>query len=603
MNTGLPLIAWAVYLAGITAMQRLTGAAWSDAVVLDPAVAESWLLRIGVVIPTTMAGLALAYVVPAWPWAQRRFAGDRLAALAAAVVAAVLSHAIGTTLLKVAGVTITRPVLLGLIACTSIVWIAAARRVPSAAMPPLRAGVIISMVVGAGVWLLWDKIALEAFSGDGMEAFALASSLNTAVFPTWDLELTDIGPWTWHLAHPPVTAFVHHPAVVLLGAAEGTVRSVHVLALAAGMAATLCWLPRRESNHSSSLHELAVVALWLPTTVCALYYSGLDAFSDLGKCGELLVLLGGLSAGALVMRGHGRLALIVAVLTCGLRWYAPMYMLAGAGAFAAVGLIRWRQAASLAAAVVTLAAVAGGVFVAVGQWPLVTAQFEYEHLGLLAGAPAYRASLPVILAHLWLYSAGLLPLLVLTPWWDRTGRALALVTLAYTVFTLRSTLVASHFLTPIALLPGLAALRHVAQRVGDRGWVVSGIAAAVLATAVLWPSDPRIVTAPRDLGRQTCLVAPTEPAAVALARAVLPELLADTTADVGPHVLAWYAADHDDGRCYFLATRAADGTPHLTLRGGDAHRPVVDGPTPSLRLRWLRRVLTGPAVDQGEDER
>jgi hypothetical protein len=591
---------WLVYLAGVTATQYVTGSPWSTVPIIDPVVAESWLLRIGLVIPTTMAGLALAYVLPAWPWARRRFADDRLAAVAAAVVAAVVSHFVGTTVLKAAGVAITRPVLLGLILCTSLLWTAAARRLPDASFPPGRRGIIIGLAVAAGVLLLWDKIAVEAFSGDGMEAFALARSLDTAFFPTWDLELTATGPWAWHLAHPPVGAFIHQPAVLLLGAAEGTLRSVHVLAIAAGMAVSLCWLPRATPAVSPRLKELAVVALWLPVTVSSLFYSGLDLFSDLGKCGELLVLLGGLSSGALALRGHRSLALAVALLTCGIRWYAPMYVLIGSVAFAAAGLIRWREAAMLATAVVAVAALAAAMFLAAGHGPHIAAQFSYEHLGLLNGDPAYRTALKRTTAHLWLFSGGLLPLLIFAPWFDRAGRALSLITLGFFAFALRSTLVASHFLTPIALLPGLVALRHASEREHGARWVTGGMAITLLATFVLWPADARIVTAPRELGRHTCLVASSDHTAVTLARAVLPGLTTDTQLDVGPHVLAWYAARHDDGRCAYLATMAADSTPHVVERLVDGHRPWVDDSLPTFRLSWLRRVLTDPP-DDGDD--
>ncbi len=599
MITRWPVIVWLVYLAGVTATQYVTGAPWATVPIIDPVVAESWLLRIGLVIPTTVAGLALAYVLPAWPWARRRFGDDHLAVIAAAVIAAVVSHIVGTTVLKAAGVEITRPVLLGLMVGTSLLWTAAARRLPQASIPHGRTGAIIGLAVAAGVLLLWDKIAVEAFSGDAMEAFALARSLDTTFFPTWDLELTATGPWAWHLAHPPAGAFIHQPAILLLGAAEGTLRMVHMLAVGAGMAVSLCWLPRATPAVSPRLKELAVVALWLPVAVSSLYYSGVDLFSDLGKCGELLVLLGGLSSGALALRGHRSLALAVAMLTCGIRWYAPVYILIGAVAFAAAGLIRWRDTATLAAGLVAMAALAAAMFVGAGHGPLITAQFSYEHLGLLDGDPAYRTALKRITAHLWLFSGGLLPLLAFAPRFDRAGRALSFLTLGYFAFVLRSTVVASHFLTPIALLPGLAALRFASEREHGARWITAGMAIALLATLVLWPTDARIVTAPRELGRHTCLVAASDRAAVTLARAVLPGLTNDTQLDVGPHVLAWYAASHDDGHCAYLATMAPDGTPHVVERLVDGHRPWVDDSLPTFRLSWLRRVLTDPpdAVD------
>lgn len=542
------------YVGGMQAAARALDSAWSTVPLFEASRPDGLYLRMVVQPITWLCGSLLFTFVPGWPWAallRRRdhaLPADRLLPFLCAAFAISIAAQIGAgTMVKWLWGPLDRlsyTVLLLAIVATG--WAIVMLRHRPSAMPGLTAGDVRACGAAlAGVAILvvafWGKIIHEDFNGDGIEAFELARSLVQYPLPWWDIETTAGGHFSYHLTHPPLLAFLHLPALLLFGFTEASVRGLFVFAWL--LTIPLAWvvIETGSTYPRASIRWLAALGL-LPLVLNALFYSGTDDFSELAKCGEIVLLALAVAAVALLQRRHLTLGVIFAVMASGIRWYGPVVMVTGVGLFAMSDRRYRRPLVGLLIALGVTGACALTLSAAAGHLPTWLAQFRYEFRGIIGGVAAYRAAPLSFAFHFLLFSGFLAPVVVLVRWQDPTTRVLSWLCILVLMFVSRSSLMANHYLAVAAYLPALVLCRMLAQRPVGRGvriaWAL-GVGAVLAAGVGLLPTRIPVHNATSLIGRQTCLDASSYERAVALS-SVAGSIAADAGFLIGPHALAHY---------------------------------------------------------------
>lgn len=210
------LTATVIHVTGTGIIAWTTGTGF-DSVVLDPTALPPALAVVACV--ALVAGMGLAMILPGLAFTSDQ--SSLSARLPQAVLLTILLLSVVLAIPKVFGVTLTRTMLV--MAC-GFLWIMALQRRPSrsgASSPDVGTDMIVGVVlVVALTLLLWPKLFIEDFAGDGIEHFEYARSLKTALLPHWDLEN---GHWGFH--HRFVAfAYISLPTVLMVGETEAAVR-------------------------------------------------------------------------------------------------------------------------------------------------------------------------------------------------------------------------------------------------------------------------------------------------------------------------------------------------------------------------------------------
>ena len=620
----LTVVAIVGYVGGMQAAARALDGAWSTVPLFEASRPDGLYLRLVVQPVTWLCGSLLFTFVPGWPWAaiwrgrDRVLPADRLLPFLCAAFALSVAAQIGAgTVVKwlwgpLDRLSYTVMLLTIIVAGWAIVML---RHRPSP-MPGLTTenartcGVALA-AIGILVVAFWGKIIHEDFNGDGLEAFELARSLVQHPLPWWDIETTAGGYFSWHLTHPPLLAFLHLPALMLFGFTEASVRGVFVFTWLLTIPIAWVIVETGSTSPRASIRWLATLGL-LPLVFNALFYSGTDDFSELAKCGEIVLLALAVAAVALLQRRHLALGVTFAVMASGIRWYGPVVMVTAVGLFA-ISDRRYRRAlVSLLIALGAAGACALMLSAATGHLPIWLAQVRYESRGIIGGVAAYRAA-PLSLAfHFLLFSGFLAPVVALMRWQDRTTRVLSWLCILVLVFVARSSLVANHYLVIAAYLPTLVLCRMLAQRPAGPGIRVAfafGMGAILAASWCLLPTRIPVHNATSLIGRQTCLDASSYESAVALS-SVADAIAADAGFLIGPHALAhygrWMSSPASDCTYYIsasptwappTATRILQTNISTLWADPERRKGIMAMEVPQkntyYRVPFLRAVITG----------
>ena len=550
----LSVVALVLYGSGVALLAASNNGNWSEIEVFGPAQQSADLFRSSCQLITTLAAWFVIVVLPGWPWASVFFRTPSPAAfLGAAVACSVVAQTVvGTALKAVAGVEVTRAGLLALLLAVALVGLLAQARVGGCrqeCIPRLRAflpGLLLGLVFCAGVVLfLGGKIFVEAFDGDGAEAFELARSLTTSAVPWFDLE-NGTNEFGWALTQPPGLAYLHLPFLLLLGANEVSVRLLYLLCYAFVLPLLLGIV---SGDRPTARHSGWVLGISILAGVClvanSMFHSGWSVvYSDFAKCGEVVLVTAALAAIYFLRRDRNWLAVFFAVVASGVRWYGGFLMLIVFASFVAIeGRRLWNALLGL---LLSLGSLAGLLLLAghlTGYLEVWKGQFGGEHSWMLREGPALARDPGSVLLHFALFTGLLGPVVLWFPFLGRVGRSLSLATIAFLLFLSSSSLVLGHFYLPIVPLPALVVCCELARidRTSRIRWLAAGaLVLQIVALFLLWPRALPVNTIARELGFATCFGTDDYQQAVGLSH-VLNEPEVEFSFTPSHHVWVYYA--------------------------------------------------------------
>jgi hypothetical protein len=525
-----------------------------------------------------MMGLVAVYVFPGFLWARvwGRGRWSWPEELGASLLLSVLLVGLVTTAMKIVGTELTRAHVVYSVIGLDLVGFLLVR---IAAVPPWRPkGSGLRITLGLVFLMMplfppiWDKLVVENFTGDGLEAFGFADSLTESLVPTWDLEN---GTWGFY-PHFASHAYFNLPSILLLGRCEAGVRwpSFLYAGLVAVFALALIDPTRRWKG--CVLPAVLGVALY---ALIGMFNSTYDPyFADLAELhgtDTLFLLLLLMSMRFLFLR-HRALFLLAAFSAATCQPSGPVAVVMLLVGSMVVLKPEWRRWAlpTLLYFVLLLAAYRGLVAIhGVGD-PSGETQFSIRRF-VLAHVPRSFSTLDshAVLRHLWylIVWGGVLPVAAWVLMWrrERGSRLLALWSSLYLVLVLISPQKHLHYLSPVVLLPLIVTLRSWCCRsVVERAFPAAVALVILMVTILSVPRSFSANTAYRDFGARTCMVFGDERRAVEEADMIygvfgVPRSRTPDRWGIGKHAWVYYSdlyagpEDIEWGRYDFCLTEGA----------------------------------------------
>lgn len=425
---------------------------------------------------------------------------------------------------------------------------------------PLFAGAALVAALSA---VLFPKIFLESFSGDGVQHFAFVDSLRTHVLPYWDLENGRFGfnPGSFTFA------YVGLLSRLLVGGVESSVRLPALVLLLPLLLLILDFVP--EEKRSPRLAALAAAALFLTVFQSAFYGTWERGFADIASptAHDLIAVYLVVAAQRFLEEGEQGWFLTAGLLAA--------FSYPGGLPLMLLTLFAWRATAGreesrgrfVLSFLGALVAVWAVVRLYLAAHPVGETEYSLGHLiARYGGFDFARGALN--LKYLALMSAGGVFLAPAFAGKDRQCRALIVVAFGYAfLMALQERPNPHYFLAPaILLIP--ATLRGISLRPSRAGSQAAYLALLAAALLCSWPARYLVDTRSRNVGASLRVIAGDYAGQVEAAKALyaLPAFRG-----LSHHALVHYAnlSGCRVGEC---ATVAAPVGTRL-----DGYRPVADG--------------------------
>jgi hypothetical protein len=507
-------------------------------------------------------GLLGVYVLPGLLWARAWGRGRWRwpEEFGGALLLSVVLVGLITTAIKVAtGGELTRVHLIGAVLVVDVCGFLVLRRARVGPWRPRGAGP--SLLVGLVFFALpllppvWDKLVVENFTGDGLEAFGFADSLSKDLVPTWDLENGTWGFYPHFVSH----AYFNLPSLIVLGRCEAGVRWVSFLYMACAAMLVAALIDPARQWKGSLVPVVCGVGLYglvgMSNSTYDPYFADL---AELHGTDTLFIVLTLMSVRFLLVRRRGLFLLAgFAAATCQPSGPVAIALLICFTTMVLKGdWKRWGMV-TLLAFVGLLAAYRGMVLVRslshpVGETQFSVRSFVFAHvprsLGQLHGAQTLRS-----LWQFFIWGGVLPPLAWLALWrWERGAKAMALWSSAYLALVLISPQKHLHYLSPVVLFPLIVTLRAWFARSGRQRALPACVATMTILVGVLClPASFSVNTAYREFGARTCMVFPSERDAVAEADMIygvfgMPRSRSATKWGIGKHAWVHYSDLYTD---------------------------------------------------------